>query len=624
MKTPPLLLGAGLLFWGWQTGHLVEGAVMAAVLEGAQLIKARWDFTDEDFRRIWTFCALLLLGAALYAFTSTGGPGEFRGFFQNPSLATERNVGNASARTVASLIRWLPMIFFLFMAAQAFSSREGIPPETISVIMRLRWQKARKLGQPLPAARSVNISYPYFMLCLFAASFHTGEDETFYWGLCPLLAWALWPQRSRRFGVAIWAGALAAAMVLGYGGQRGVGRVYRLLENYNAQWFIRGIGGGADPMQSKTSLGQIGWLKGSSKIVIRLEPKDGSRAPTLLREASYRTWKAQTWYSDIARDKFETVYEETNHTTWVLLSGKTNSAAVNLACYLPGGSAAAIAAQAAGGWRTCPPSWCRRAAWAPSWPKGRGWSCSMRSTARGRRLIRRPVTNEDLNVPPKETYALDQVIAELQLKQQSRRDRCCARSARSSRTRTSSATAPGRDSESSRARMKPPWPASSCAPAAVTANTSPPPPSCSCAELGIPARYAVGYAVHEASGRKYVVRQRDAHAWCLVWNPTSGTWQDFDTTPASWVAAEAGRASPMQFLSDCWSRIVFEIAKFRWGQTHLRQYLLWGAGAGAGAVALPDYLSQPAAAARCGSRETLRAGCLGRGSTRNSIRWNGS
>jgi hypothetical protein len=124
MKTPPLLLGAGLLFWGWQSGHLVEGIVMAVVLESAQWMKARWDFTDEDFRRIWTFCALLLLAAALYAFTSTGGPGDFRGFFQNPNPATGRSASNASAETVASLIRWLPMIFFLFLAAQAFSSRE--------------------------------------------------------------------------------------------------------------------------------------------------------------------------------------------------------------------------------------------------------------------------------------------------------------------------------------------------------------------------------------------------------------------------------------------------------------------------------------------------------------------
>ena len=211
MKTPPLLLGAGLLFWGWQAGHLVEGALMAAVLEGAQSVKARWDFTDEDFRRIWTFCALLLLGAALYAFTSTGGPGEFRGFFQNPNLATERNAGNASARTVAALIRWLPMIFFLFMAAQAFSSREGVPPETISVIMRLRWQKARRLGQTLPAARSVDISYPYFVLCLFAASFHPSEDETFLLGLV------------RAAGLGAVAAPFAAVWRGGLGGRAGRG-----------------------------------------------------------------------------------------------------------------------------------------------------------------------------------------------------------------------------------------------------------------------------------------------------------------------------------------------------------------------------------------------------------------
>ena len=286
MKAPPFLLGAALLFWGWQTGHLVEGAAMAAVLEGAQWIKARWDFTDEDFRRIWTFCALLLLGAAVYAFTASGGPADLRGFLQNPSFATERNAGNTSARTIAALMRWLPMIFFLFVAAQAFSSRDGIPPETISVIMRLRWQKARRLGRPLPAAKSVNISYPYFMLCLLAASFHSSEDETFFWGLCALLAWALWPQRSRRYGVVVWAGALAAAMTLGYNGQHGIGRLYRLFDNYNAPWFSRVAGGGADPMQSRTALGQIGRLKASNKIVIRLEPKAGSRA----RRPTGRAW----------------------------------------------------------------------------------------------------------------------------------------------------------------------------------------------------------------------------------------------------------------------------------------------------------------------------------------------
>jgi hypothetical protein len=92
--------------------------------------------------------------------------------------------------------------------------------------------------------------------------------------------------------------------------------------------------------------------------------------------------------------------------------------------------------------------------------------------------------------------------------------------------------------------------------------------------LEIPARYAVGYYVHETSGSKYVVRQRDAHAWCLVWDKDRNVWEDFDTTPASWMEAEAKRAWSLQWLSDAWSRVGFEIAKIRWGQSRLRQYLL--------------------------------------------------
>ena len=575
MKTPSLLLGAGLLFWGWQTGHLIEGAVMAAVLEGAQLVKARWDFTDQDFRRIWTFCALLLFAAALFAFTSTGGPGEFRGFFQNPNPGTGRGASNASARTVASLIRWLPMIFFLFLAAQAYSSREGIPPETISVIMRLRWQRARKLGQPLPPARAVNVSYPYFVLCLFAASFHSGEDETFYWGLCPLLAWALWPHRSPRFHVTIWAGALAVAIGLGYAGQRGVGRIYRLLENYNARWFIRGVGSDGDPMQSKTSLGQLGRLKGSSKIIIRLEPRSGSRAPALLREASYRTWNKRTWYSDIARDKFDSVYEETNHTTWVLMPGKTNSAAVNLACYLRRGSDLLPLPAGSGQLENLSVFLLQKSGLGAVLAEGPELVVFDALYGPGATIDSPADPNLDTCVPPNETNALEQVIAELQLKQQNRKQALHTLSAffqDPHKFRYSTWQGPDKlkhPNETALGRFLLRTRSGHCeyfATATVLLLR----------QLGIPARYAVGYAVHEASGRKYVVRQRDAHAWCLVWNETSRTWQDFDTTPASWVAAEAGRASWMQSLSDCWSRIVFEVAKVRWGQTQLRQYLLWG------------------------------------------------
>jgi hypothetical protein len=94
-------------------------------------------------------------------------------------------------------------------------------------------------------------------------------------------------------------------------------------------------------------------------------------------------------------------------------------------------------------------------------------------------------------------------------------------------------------------------------------------------KLGFEARYAVGYAVQEKAGdRKFVGRQRDAHAWCLVWNKDKGVWQDFDATPATWVEAEAAHASAFQRLSDLWENTWFQISKFRWGQTNLRKYIL--------------------------------------------------
>ena len=49
--------------------------------------------------------------------------------------------------------------------------------------------------------------------------------------------------------------------------------------------------------------------------------------------------------------------------------------------------------------------------------------------------------------------------------------------------------------------------------------------------LGIPARLATGYAPGEwdSAGRRFIVRERDAHAWAEVWFPDQG-WVPFDPT----------------------------------------------------------------------------------------------
>ena len=586
MKTPPFLLGAALLFWGWQTGFWVAGSIMAVALESARFLKARWELSDDDFARIWTFCTLLGLAALIFAFTHNAGPASFSRLFANPSVTAERVAGNASSLTAIAFIRWLPMIFFLFIAAQMFSPRAGIPLETVSFILWRRRKKARKAGRPLPPPRTVNISYPYFVTCLFAASGHAAGDNTFYWGLAGLLAWALWPHRSRRFVLAVWAGALVVSILLGYFGQRGIGRLARLAEAYNPQWLARLMGERTDPRESRTDIGHIGRLKLSGRIVLRLELKNGSPVPTYLREASYRIYKSQVWHAGSSRKDFTGVPETPPDSgTWLLRPNQTNPATVNIACYLNG-----INEQDRNPEGLLPlPLDCGRLEHLPAYVLQKNSAGAVLAEGPGLLIFdadygsgltidappnsRTPFfTNEDLAVPARERPALEQVIAGLNVTGKSDEAKLLAvkgffdRNFRYSLWENIPRYTGTNDTPLGRFLLH--TRSGHCeyfATATVLLLR----------QLHIPARYAVGYVVHEGSGRNYVVRQRDAHAWCLVWNQKAGVWQNFDTTPGAWVAAEEERASPLQLLSDGWSWVQFQFAKFRWGQSRVQQYILW-------------------------------------------------
>jgi protein-glutamine gamma-glutamyltransferase len=264
----------------------------------------------------------------------------------------------------------------------------------------------------------------------------------------------------------------------------------------------------------------------------------------------------------------------TSDTTWYPLPAKTNNiAAVNIGCYLPGGNALLPLPAGSGRLENLPVWGLKMNALGAVVAEGPGVVVFDAHYGPGERIDSPANLEEDLAVPPRETNALDQVIAELGLTPQNRKQAMHALSGffqGTNRFTYSTWHGIGRfanTNETPLGRFLLRTRSGHCeyyATATVLLLR----------QLKIQARYAVGYAVHEAAGKKYVVRQRDAHAWCLVWNEGSKTWQDFDTTPASWVKEEAKHATSIEFWSDVWSRMLYEFAKFRWGQTHLRQYFL--------------------------------------------------
>jgi hypothetical protein len=342
------------------------------------------------------------------------------------------------------------------------------------------------------------------------------------------------------------------------------------LGNLNPQWFSGFSRRRFDPSWTRTELGQIGRIKTSASIVIRIESRNG-RPPPLLREASYREFRRQSWSANTTQNEFTPIHEETDKTTYVLLRDKTNSAEVNIACYLEGGKGLLPLPSGCGRLENLMAYEVQRSTLGAVLEQGPGLVVFDAFYGPGQTIDSPGNPNEDRWVPEREQEALDQIVSELRLTEKTLPEMLKTLNLFFLKNFTYSLWQPPRRwsrNESPLNRFLLQSRSGHCeyfATAGVLLLR----------RAGVPARYAVGYAVHEGSGQKYVVRQRDAHAWCLVWDQQHERWRDFDPTPPSWVAAESQRASRLQSLKDAWSWLMFEFSKFRWGQTHLRQYILW-------------------------------------------------
>lgn len=76
-------------------------------------------------------------------------------------------------------------------------------------------------------------------------------------------------------------------------------------------------------------------------------------------------------------------------------------------------------------------------------------------------------------------------------------------------------------------------------------------------QLGVPARLAIGYSVHEwdENQKLYIVRQRHAHAWSIAF--IDGHWVNVDNTPSTWQEEENQSHSTLSWLEDIYSNLIF-------------------------------------------------------------------
>jgi transglutaminase-like putative cysteine protease len=522
------LTAAALLFWGWQTGFLVVAVAMAVVIEARNVVAVRWDLSRSDFNRVSDVSAVLLAVIAVYQI-----------------------LGNDSARAVLGILQWLPLTVFPLVACQIYSAA-GVLDASIFF-----WSLRRRANERPDYPRiPVDLSYPFVALTLLSASAANVRTGLFFAGFAAMAAWALWGVRPRRYSSAIWALVMALAITLGWAGHVGIAEGQRALERAASAWFLDFVRRETDPYRTSTALGQVGELKLSPRIVLRVEAPEGARPPALLREAAYNVYNAPTWYAVDA--PFRTVQPGSDGITWrlspraaeagpitvsgYLRRGKGMLAAPNGALQLDGLFVVDLATNRMGALRV---------------EEGLGLVRYGVRYAAG--AWDDPPTRMDFAVPRNEAAAVERVAAELALADRTPADAVAAvrgyfRSGfRYSQFVTERGpTVTALEDFLFRTRR------GHCEYFATATALL-------LRAAGVPTRYAVGYAVHEWSGleRRYVVRANDAHAWTMVW--LDGAWREVDTTPPEWVAVERDAVESFT-VGDLWSWAGYLFSRWRWSE----------------------------------------------------------
>jgi hypothetical protein len=520
---PPLLLGAGLVFWGAQTGFLAVGVVMAVLLETRWLVRSRWDLARADFNRVSDLCAVLLVLMGVY-----------------------QAAAHESARAVTGIIQWLPLVLFPLVGVQLYSAAGRVE---VAVFF---WSQRTRPG----LTPRVDLTPAYFGLCLLSAS-TANARATFYAGMVTLSAWALWQVRSRG-GWLRWGAGVALAALLGWAGHVGLAEAQRTVERRAQALLISWLRRDVDPSRTTTSLGDVGELKLSDRIVMRVEPGPGARLPILLHQASYNIFHAPSWLAVDAA--FTAVLPEADGATWLLRRDAVSDTRLTLSAYLPRGRGLlALPHGAARLDELMVVSLARNRFGAVRVDEGLGLVTYTAHVPRGG-AGEAPPQPSDLRVPPREATVIGRVAEELGLAGRSPAEVVTALRAhflgRFHYSRFLAGSRPGRTALEQFLLVS----RGGHCEYFATATTL------LLRQAGVPARYAVGYAAHEWSrveGR-WVVRARDAHAWALAW--IDGAWVEIDTTPPLWIAEESGPASAWQPLSDVWEWVTFLVSRWRWSE----------------------------------------------------------
>ncbi|VEP14245.1 Transglutaminase-like enzyme, predicted cysteine protease [Hyella patelloides LEGE 07179] len=535
MQLPKFFLGTVIMFWGWQTGLWMMALPMALIYEISSVLDWRWHFTTKHFRQVSNLCTVILVIVLIYLWNQ-----------------------DASLQFIFLFFQWLPVICFPLLAAQAYSDGKGIDIRALLFLKEKPQIKQQK-------ATILSLHYPFLAICLISASAGNTRDIAFYVGLVTFLAIALWFMRSHRNSAIVWISIMLLAATMGFFGHLTLHNAHLALEKSTRQW-IRNFYHyhSSNPTQRSTAIGDIGAVKLTNKIVLRVKPDEENLEPKLLRRVTYNNYISGIWLA--VKSEFEPLKLSSNivsvlpekQLTQKGLDRRSSKAKNRVIIYrfleegknllnLPDGTQKI---------EQLPVEKVEQNQYGTVQVQGESRLATYKVTYERDFINDGVPTEEDLEVPKSELPAIKNIVQELNLQGKSEQEildtvynffntnfTYSLQLARQGHHKTP-LSAFLLENRSGHCEYF----------ATATALLL--------RAAGIPTRYAIGYSVHEYSSleKQFIVRGRNAHAWNLVY--INGAWQQFDTTPSNWIEVEDNNASSLVIIKDFFSWLGFKIAQF--------------------------------------------------------------
>lgn len=268
-EPPPWLLPAGLLFWGLHSGLWWLAAPLALLTLLPAWLGSRFALAPTERRRVADLCTVMILLAGAWL------------------LLNQTHISTVLVR----LIQWLPGLLFPLLAVQLSAASPGVEAAVLFPSLR------RRGGRP-GADVLVDLRWPYLLLCIIAAAMVPPQAPWFLPSLAVLAAGALLPWAPALPGRGpVLTGSLVITLTLALVLAAGIRIGHDAIEQAALAWMERWLGVGLDPYRATTAIGDVGRLKGSGRILLRVYPDAPPDGTLLLRTASYDRYVDGTWFT---------------------------------------------------------------------------------------------------------------------------------------------------------------------------------------------------------------------------------------------------------------------------------------------------------------------------------------